>query len=144
MRTANLARFIFLDPGAPEFFAGWDHAATDVVADLRASAGRNPHDDRLASLIGELAARSDVFRVRWAAHDLKSAPSGVKTLNHPLVGEIELNYEQFGCNVEPRISPDDAISAPRHVGRRPDARRLWHEVTHSDTIRAWLTITPCG
>ena len=104
VRTANLARYIFLDPGAPEFFTGWDNSATDVVADLRSSAGRNPHDDRLAGLIGELATRSDAFRVRWAAHDVKSPPSGVKTLNHPLVGEIELNYEQLSLPSDPGLA----------------------------------------
>ena len=40
--TANAARFIFLDPGAPEFFNEWEKVANDVVALLRAEAGRDP------------------------------------------------------------------------------------------------------
>ena len=56
----NSARFVFLNPRAPEFFVDWDTIAHDAVAILRAEAGRDPHDRRLSDLIGELppAARS--------------------------------------------------------------------------------------
>jgi transcriptional regulator with XRE-family HTH domain len=89
----NMARFIFLDSSASEFFQSWDSVASDAVAILRASAGRDPYDRRLSDLIGELSTRSDEFRVRWAAHNVKFHRTGAKGLHHPLVGDLTLAYE---------------------------------------------------
>jgi transcriptional regulator with XRE-family HTH domain len=91
--TPNMARFIFLDPSAPEFFPAWDGIANDAVAILRAEAGRDPYDRRLSDLIGELSTRSDEFRVRWAAHNVKFHRTGAKKLHHPIVGDLSLSYE---------------------------------------------------
>lgn len=89
----NIARFLFLSPRAGEFFDSWERIASDAVAILRAEAGRDPHDRRLTDLVGELSTRSDEFRVRWAAHDVKFHRTGTKTLHHPVVGELQLDYE---------------------------------------------------
>ncbi|MFM2072524.1 MAG: hypothetical protein RLZZ623_2787 [Actinomycetota bacterium] len=95
VRPANTARFIFLDPRARELFIDWETIAHDAVAILRAEAGRDPFDRRLSDLIGELSTRSDDFRVRWAAHNVKFHRNGVKRLHHPLVGDLTLTYEAF-------------------------------------------------
>jgi hypothetical protein len=71
VRPANTARFAFLNPRATQFFADWDRVAHDAVAILRAEVGRDPYDRGLSDLIGELSTRSDEFRVRWAAHNVK-------------------------------------------------------------------------
>ncbi len=63
------------------------------MAILRAAAGYDPYDKRLSDLIGELSTRSDEFRIRWAAHDVKFHRTGAKTLHHPLVGDLALDYE---------------------------------------------------
>ncbi len=92
-QVANTARFVFLNSRAPEFFTDWDVIASDAVAILRAEAGRDPYERRLTDLIGELSTRSDEFRVRWAAHDVKNHRSGTKRLLHPVVGPLTLDYE---------------------------------------------------
>ena len=89
----NSARFTFLDPAAQEFFADWEKAAKDLVAALRAMAGRNPYDRALSDLVGELSTRSDAFRIWWAAHNVRYHQTGTKRLHHPVVGDLELNYE---------------------------------------------------
>jgi transcriptional regulator with XRE-family HTH domain len=89
----NMARFIFLNPKATEFFGDWDNVASDAVAILRAEAGRDPYDKRLSDLIGELSTRSEEFRVRWAAHNVKFHRTGAKRLHHPVVGDLVLAYE---------------------------------------------------
>ena len=91
--TPNMARFIFLNQHAGEFFVDWDGVANDAVAILRAEAGRDPYDKRTSDLIGELSTRSDEFRVRWAAHNVKFHRTGTKTLHHPVVGDLTLDYE---------------------------------------------------
>jgi len=65
------------------------------VAILRGEAGRDPYDRALSDLIGELSTRSEEFRVRWAAHNVKFHRTGVKRLHHPIVGDLTLTYEAF-------------------------------------------------
>lgn len=78
---------------ASDFFADWEKIANDAVAILRAEAGRDPFDQVLSNLVGELSTRSEDFRVRWAAHNVKFHRTGAKTLHHPVVGELTLDYE---------------------------------------------------
>ncbi|MGU3290855.1 helix-turn-helix domain-containing protein [Williamsia sp. M5A3_1d] len=92
-RPANFARYVFLDPGAERFYRDWHDSAEQLVTVLRGEAGRAPYDRALTDLIGELSTRSDVFRTLWAAHDVRNHETGVKRIHHPVVGDIELNYE---------------------------------------------------
>ena len=97
----NSARYIFLDPGASDFFVDYDRAANDCVAFLRAEAGRDPYDKDLTDLIGELSTRSEDFRQRWAAHDVRYPRTGRKRFHHPLVGDLELDYEALELPGDP-------------------------------------------
>lgn len=97
----NNARFVFLEPVARTFFREWDVVAEDTVALLRAEAGRHPHDRDLTDLVGELATRSEDFRVRWAAHDVRIHTAGVKRLRHPVVGDLDLPYESLPLHGTP-------------------------------------------
>ena len=92
-RPPSMARFMFLDPAAREFYLGWERMATDIVAALRSEAGRDPHDKALQDLIGELSTRSELFRTRWAAHNVRLHRTGVKHIQHPVVGELSLDYD---------------------------------------------------
>jgi transcriptional regulator with XRE-family HTH domain len=98
--TPNMARFVFLSSKATEFFRSWETIASDAVAILRAEAGRDPYDRRLSDLIGELSTRSEEFRVRWAAHNVKFHRTGVKQLHHPVVGDLTLAYEALELPAE--------------------------------------------
>jgi hypothetical protein len=89
----NSARFIFLDERAPAFYVDWERVAIDAVAILRAEAGRDPYDRELSDLVGELSTRSELFRTRWAAHNVRNHDTGTKRFHHPAVGELELSYE---------------------------------------------------
>jgi transcriptional regulator with XRE-family HTH domain len=104
VRPANVARFVFLSPRAREFFPDWDRVASDVVATLRTEAGRNPHDRGLQDLVGELSTRSQEFRSRWAAHNVRHHHTGRKRLHHPVVGDLELTYEVLALPADPGLS----------------------------------------
>jgi transcriptional regulator with XRE-family HTH domain len=104
VRPANTARFVFLDPHATGFFRDYDKAANDTVALLRAEAGRDPYDRELSDLIGQLSTRSDDFRRRWAAHNVRIHTSGVKLLHHPVVGDLDLPFESFPAPADPSQS----------------------------------------
>jgi hypothetical protein len=68
---------------------------------LRAEAASDPDNRQLSDLIGELSTRSDEFRVRWAAHDVRIHTTGVKLLRHPIVGDLELTFESFTLPGDP-------------------------------------------
>ena len=103
-RPANLARFNFLNPHARVFWMNWERAADDTVAMLRTEAGRDPYDKELTGLVGELSTRSDAFRVRWAAHDVRLHRTGHKHIQHPVVGELHLSYEVMDLPADPGLA----------------------------------------
>ncbi len=96
----NIARFTFLDQRANDFYPDWDIFADVTVAILRTEAARDPHNKELHDLIGELSTRSEEFRRRWGAHDVRHHGSGFKTFNHPVVGEMTLAYEGMEMEAE--------------------------------------------
>jgi transcriptional regulator with XRE-family HTH domain len=100
----NHARFTFLDPRARDFYPDWDRAANDGVALLRAEAGRNPHDRGLTDLVGELSTQSEEFRIRWAAHNVRSHQTGAKHFHHPVVGDLTLTFEMMQLSADPGLS----------------------------------------
>lgn len=90
---ANAARFIFLDPRAQTFYRDWETQTSQIVAMLRAEVGRSPYDRKLSDLLGELTTRSELFGKLWGAHDVREHRTGVKTIHHPVVGDLDLTYQ---------------------------------------------------
>jgi hypothetical protein len=104
-RPANTTRFVYLHPeAAQEFFVDYDRIANDAAAMLRLEAGRNPHDKALIELVGELSTRSELFRRRWASHDVKFHRSGQKRLRHPAVGQLDLDFESMELPSAPGLT----------------------------------------
>jgi hypothetical protein len=75
-----------------------------MVGALRVEAGRNPYDRGLTDLIGELSTRSDEFRTRWAAHNVRAHQTGQKRLHHPAVGDLDLTYEAMELPPDPGLT----------------------------------------
>ena len=100
VRPVNHARFVFLSPRAPDFYGDWERAANDTVAILRTEAGRDPYDSALSDLVGELSTRSEEFRTRWAAHNVRIHRAGAKNLHHPVVGDLSLTYEMLNLSAD--------------------------------------------
>jgi transcriptional regulator with XRE-family HTH domain len=101
VRPVNLARFVFLDRRSTEFYGDWDGIAHAAVGSLRKEAGRDPYDRALSDLVGELSTRSEEFRGRWAAHDVKYYRSGAQPFHHPIVGDLTLNYDALEIPADP-------------------------------------------
>jgi len=91
----NHARFVFLDARAEAFYPDWDRAARETAAILRSAAGRDPQNRDLSDLVGELATQSEAFRTHWAAHNVRFHATAVKNVNHPVVGEMSLNFNRL-------------------------------------------------
>ncbi|WP_318199666.1 helix-turn-helix transcriptional regulator [Streptomyces sp. SCL15-4] len=101
---ANLARFQFLDPASRRFYPDWEQAADIAVSILRTEAGRNPRDKGLHDLVGELSTRSDDFRTRWGAHDVRHHGTGTKRFHHRTVGDLILAYEGLEMAAAPGLT----------------------------------------
>ena len=121
-RPVNTTRFAYLNPAAREFWRDYDQITHDAAAMLRLEAGRNPHDPELITLVGELSTQSELFRQRWASRDVKFHRSGTKRLHHPVVGDLELNFESMELPSEPGLVLN-VYTAPR-ARRRPTPCKL--------------------
>jgi transcriptional regulator with XRE-family HTH domain len=102
--TPNLARYLFLDQRAQEFYAAWEAVARDCAASLRIEAGRDPYNRRLTDLVGELSTRSEPFRAWWATHNVPLHNSATKLLRHPLAGDIEVTGEALSVSADPGLT----------------------------------------
>jgi transcriptional regulator with XRE-family HTH domain len=103
-RPPNLGRFTFLDSASRRFYPDWDLFADMTVANLRTAAGKDPHDKCLHDLVGELSTRSDEFRRRWGAHNVRIHGTGTKTFRHHVVGDLVLAYESMDLRAEPDLT----------------------------------------
>ncbi|MBX3193802.1 MAG: helix-turn-helix domain-containing protein [Microbacteriaceae bacterium] len=100
----NSARFVYLDPAAREFFRDWERIAQDTAGYLRQEAAHTPNDRALSDLIGELSTRSEIFRQQWAAHNVRTHRTGIKRLHHPVVGDLDLNFESAELTSQPGLT----------------------------------------
>ncbi|MFC7849422.1 helix-turn-helix transcriptional regulator [Arthrobacter sp. NPDC057388] len=100
----NMARFIFLDSRAKDYYADWPLACSLTAAMLRYEAGRDPLNAEITELIGELATRSPQFRKDWADQDVHEHRTGRKVYIHPEVGAMDLTYDVFEMPGEPGLS----------------------------------------
>lgn len=86
---------LFLDEDYRRLYPNWAEEAQLAVASLRLVAGRHPGDQRLTGLVGQLTVQSEEFASRWARHPVRTCTSGVKRLRHPLVGAMDLGFENL-------------------------------------------------
>jgi transcriptional regulator with XRE-family HTH domain len=129
----NFARFHFLDPSSREFFVDWEGGAAATVALLRGEAGRQPNDRALRELIGELSTGSREFTTMWAAHDVRTRHEGIKRLQHPVVGFLELTYQSA------------ELADPSRAARNLNLYTAEPGTPHEDRIKvlaSWAATTP--
>ena len=103
VRPANVARFVFLSPRAKESFPTGRAPPTTCGPACALRPAATPHDRALQDLI-ELSTRSQEFRTRWAAHNVRLHQTGRKRLHHPIVVDLELTYEVLGLPADPGLS----------------------------------------
>lgn len=111
-RVPNYARFAFLDPRSEAFYLDLDASRSFIVATLRAAAGRNPLDPELTELIGSLAACSRDFSNRWAKYEVQRHSRGRKRIRHPVIGPLELEFNDFTLADDPEVFIVTYTAAP--------------------------------
>ncbi len=93
--------------------------SSDLVADLRAAAGRYPQDPRLTTLVSRLRAESPDFRHRWGEAHIASHRSSTKTATATPVGPIAID-----CDVLTAPGTDLRIVIYTVAPGTPDASKL--------------------
>jgi transcriptional regulator with XRE-family HTH domain len=116
----NLARYVFLNEAARDFYDDWPDTARDIVGMLHLEASHRPQDPLRADLVTELSTVDGDFRRWWADHDVYKPQHGSKLYHHPLAGDLELGFEAFTpvgnpdqiltlCTVEPGSPSENAL-----------------------------------
>jgi transcriptional regulator with XRE-family HTH domain len=117
----NFLCWRLFDPAARELYVDWEEATDAAVSGLRESAGADPDDPRMQSLIAELSAASPRFRELWARADV-GYRLGIMHLRHPRVGDLYLHRNQLNV---PHVK--DAVG--QHL-------LIYHAEPGSDSARA--------
>lgn len=97
----NYIRLVFTDPAMRSLYADWDTVAHTCVALLRREAAQYPDDPQLTALVGELSVQDAQFRQWWASHHVADRRIGTKTLHHPIVGDLTLDWEALTSSSDP-------------------------------------------
>ena len=100
----NILRRIFLDPRIREAQHDWAGLARFVVGAFRADAARAGAVSEVTQLVDELCRASPEFAALWRENDVLVHGEGVKRLNHPTLGPIELEYSAFAVDGRPDLS----------------------------------------
>lgn len=90
----NALRALFLEPDMREFYRDWQDLTRWAVRWVRAYASRNANP-QLSRLIRELYVQSEHFARLWTGHDVKQQSNGLMRVNHPIVGELDLNFQHL-------------------------------------------------
>ena len=105
-------------------------------------AGRSPGDHDLSDLVGQLATRSDEFRVRWAGHNVRLHDHGDKRFHHPVVGDLTLAFEELPLPADPGLTITAYIAETGTASH--DALALlasWSAPAHQPAERSTAPIT---
>ncbi|MCU1407106.1 MAG: family transcriptional regulator [Glaciihabitans sp.] len=91
----NRLRALLLDPEEREFHTDWEDAVSAFVALARHTLGDDITDQRAVELVGELSIASARFRTLWARQDVRPLVGGSTTVNHPVLGSLQLHREKM-------------------------------------------------
>jgi hypothetical protein len=102
-RERNMIWRLFASPLLRGESEEWERLACVFLAQFRAGYGRFINDPWWGTQIAELSRISPAFRELWARHDVLNRPEGWKSVHHPLVGELSLDFfllqEGDSCNL---------------------------------------------
>ncbi|BCJ56113.1 DNA-binding protein [Actinoplanes sp. NBRC 14428] len=107
----------FTDPGyGPHLLPDEreDHGR-QLVADLRATAGRRSGDPVVTGLVERLRAASPDFRRLWAEHEVAVRRAGRKTFDHARVGRVVMDCETL---MTPDLGQQLVVLTPADEGSR--------------------------
>lgn len=114
----NLLRQIFSSPSLRAKQHDWEGLARFVVGAFRADAARAGAMSEVSDLVDELSKSSPEFVAFWGENDVRLQSDGLKRIEHPDLGTVELEYSAFSVDGRPDLgmmvyNPVDPAMAAR-------------------------------
>ena len=86
---------MLLHPEADQACPERSGTVAELTAMLRTQVAAEPGHPRAVELVSELAVRSAEFAALWARHDVEDTTRGRMRVEHPLVGELNLDWDAY-------------------------------------------------
>ncbi|MBZ5758634.1 MULTISPECIES: helix-turn-helix transcriptional regulator [Rhizobium] len=100
----NILRLMFCNPAIKGKQHDWESVARVVVSAFRADVARAGAVSEVADLVEELCQASPEFTALWRENDVKIHGDGLKRIQHPILGLVELEYSAFAVDGRPDLS----------------------------------------
>jgi len=124
----NILRLIFCNPAIRAKQHDWENLARFVVGAFRADAARAGAVSEVSELVDELCKVSPEFEALWQENDVNIHGDGVKRLQHPRLGPIEMEYSAFAVDGRPDLGMVIYNPLDREVADRIRALAAQHGV----------------
>jgi transcriptional regulator with XRE-family HTH domain len=94
----NLLWLLFTDPWMRRLLPDWDNDIRRCIARFRTDFARAGGHSAYQALVDDLMAAAPEFRPLWQQHDVLAPSDGLKRMDHPLVGYMELEHTVLSAN----------------------------------------------
>lgn len=128
----NVLFTLFSDEDSRLHCGGWETMAQDYIGMFRNATAHDPEDPRAVAIVGELSIHSDDFRRMWATHDVRDNVHGSKTIRHPRIGDIDVEWDAYPLVGTP--GPAMIVFVPQ--SGHEDRLQLLNTITASSDIAA--------
>lgn len=91
----NFLRIMFTNEEFKKTFIDWNSAAQGMVARFRTAYGKFVDDPWIDEFVNELRSDSKDFDMFWSMHNVKIEDNRLKTIIHPLLGNLEFEETSF-------------------------------------------------
>lgn len=99
----NILRLMFAPARETARHADWHAVARYVVGAFRADATRAGAGAEVRRLVDELSRLSDEFAALWRDNDIAGHGDGIKRIEHPEVGLVEMEFLAFAVDGRPDL-----------------------------------------
>ncbi len=95
VRERNVVWSMFTNKDFKQLFSDWSLYAKRLLGAFRASCGQYVEDPWLVQFIDDLKIQSTEFTALWSLHEIESTCEKYKKLNHPTVGILDFEVNNF-------------------------------------------------
>ncbi|MFC6010479.1 helix-turn-helix transcriptional regulator [Nocardia lasii] len=113
----NMLHVLFHDDDSRLRCKGWEAMTLDYIGLFRAATGHDLSDPRAIEVVGELSLRSGEFRRLWARNEVRDNVHGAKTIRHPRIGDIDVEWDAYPLRGVPGPTMIVFVPAPGHEDR---------------------------
>jgi hypothetical protein len=91
----NLLRIMFTNKEYKKTIANWEFTAQEMIASFRTVYANFVGNPWIEDFINELRSESKEFDLWWSMHDVKKDEGVLKTINHPVLGQLKFEFTSY-------------------------------------------------